>query len=226
MNTSSVAPGTPLNELPFPELQDCCEDELAHYRRNPSRQESVCCLEIVRRAAANQDDAAFAALLHISRPVIQKRCPTDLRDIHDELEQEVATRLFRKFYRAEQPFQVTTFAAYLVYLQLTCFSAVHEVRAHQAQHHSLDNLRTSTGFEPAAPLPTDEVERRMLLERWLELLPDQKRREVFHRRFALGETPAAIAQALGIAKKDVFRLVEQTIRLLKDMPEVREMLEA
>ncbi len=216
----------PTTDQSLEDLQTCCDQELARYRRGSTGQESVCCLEIVRRAATTPDDATFAALLHMSRPLILQRCPAALRPMHDDLVQEVATRLFRKFHRGDQLFQVTTFAAYRVYLQLTCVSAAHTVRTQQSAAESLDTLHAATGFEPAAPLPTDAVERRMLLDRWLDLLPDPRQRAVFHHRFVLDEPPEAIAQALGITKKEVYRLVEQAIRVLKDIPEVREMLEA
>lgn len=225
MNMASDAMYEPLTEHTLTKLQDCCQDELARYRRQPTRHESVCCLEIVRRAAATPDDATFAALLAISRPTIQKHCPADLRPLQDDLMQEVAARLFRKFSRAERSFQVTTFAAYLLYVQLTCKSATQTVRAHYTQHTSLDHVRETTGFEPAASLPTDTVEHRMLLDRWLHLLPDLLMREAFRRRFALGETPAEIAEAMKLSKREVYRLVEQAIRRLSSEPEVRAMLE-
>lgn len=217
---------TALTKQSLAALQDCCEAELARYRRQPTGQESVCCREIVQRAASTADDDTFAALLAISRPTIQKRCPDDLRTLLDDLVQEVALRLTHKFTAAEQPFQVTTFAAYVKYLQLTCFSAAQEVRAQATGHTSLDALHAATGFEPAAPLPTDAVERDMLRDRLLALLPDPQMGEAFRRRFGLGQTPDEIAQALGLTRNAVYRLVEQAIRRLSNEPEVREMLEA
>jgi RNA polymerase sigma factor (sigma-70 family) len=216
----------PLSDLSLASLQECCLEELERYRRTRSDQESVCCLEIVRRAVAEQNDSTFAALMHISQSIIQKCCPSDLWDSQDDVTQEVAVRLFHKFHRAEQLFTVTNFPAYISYVHMTCKSAAQEVRRQRQSGESLDNLRQMKGFEPTAPIPTDEVERRMLLERWLALLPDPQMRDAFRRRFALSETPDEIAEALGISKRDVYRLVEQAIRVLKDIPEVRDMLES
>jgi DNA-directed RNA polymerase specialized sigma24 family protein len=225
MNAPSETMRPALAEQSVPELQECCQDEIARYRRNPGRRESVCCREIVLRTATSFDDEVFAALMHVSHPTIRRRCPPDLHDACDDLEQEVAARLFHKFTRAEQPFQVTTFAAYLSYLQITCLSAVQELRGQRSPDASLDYLQAVRGVEPAAPQPGDAVERRMLFERWLDLLADPAMREAFRRRFALDETPEQIAQALQRSKKEVYRLVEQAIRQLTGIPEVREMLE-
>ncbi|NTW00034.1 MAG: sigma-70 family RNA polymerase sigma factor [Oscillochloris sp.] len=224
MSMSLATQHAPINMLTIADLQNRCTEEQARYHRS-TPQESVCCLEIVRRAAAHDDDA-FAALIEASRPTILRRCPTALRNAQDDLAQEVASRLFLRLYRGEPPFQVTTFAAYVVYLKLTCASATQTLRGRQAADESLDLLHNATGYEPIAPQCTDVVDRRMLLERWLELLPSPAHREAFRRRFALDQSPDEVAQAMGVTKKEVFRLTEQAIRILKNLPEVREMLEA
>ncbi len=225
MSTSQSPASPPLATLPIAELERHCAEEQARYRRDPAPQESAGCLEIVRRAAA-RDKAAFAALLPLIALTIRRRHRTAPPDAREELQQEVAMRLFQRLYYGEPPFQVTHFPAFMAYLALTCSSTLKTLAARRSTAESLEALREATGYEPPAPLPSDAVERRMRLERYLELLPTPAHRETFRRRFALGQPPAEIAETMGLTRSEVYRLIEQAVRLLAALPEVREMLEA
>ncbi|MFV9507479.1 MAG: RNA polymerase sigma factor [Oscillochloridaceae bacterium umkhey_bin13] len=215
-----------LRDMLLATLQTCCAEEQARYQRDPTQDASACCIEIIRRAATAQDDAAFAALLAIARPFVQAACSHDLRHAYDDLQAEVDTRLFKKFYRGEQPFQASHFGAFVNYVKLTAKSAEFLLRKAQPADESLEDLYGVTGYEPPTPGPEDLVERRMRFERYLELLPTPAHREAFYHRFALGQDSAEVAAALGLSKPEVFRLVEQAIVILAKIPEVRELLEA
>lgn len=209
--------------LPLAELQDCCLEELAHYRTRRTQAESLCCLEIVQRAA-RYDALALDVLLHISASLVQQRCSASLRQHIDDIQQEVALRLFQKFRSRTTPFQPTTFAAYRVYLQMTQRSVeIMFIRQHP-EHDSLEQRQGATGEEPTSPSFVDLVERRAFLRRCLELLHDRLMQAVFYRRFVLDESPERVASVLGIDKQHVFRLTERSIRVLRNEPEIGDML--
>lgn len=226
MSLAPPASLPPLNARPVADLQACCAQEQARYRRSPDCQESSCCLEIVRRAATGQDDHAFDVLLEVARPIVRTACPRALRAACDDLEAEVAARLFKRLYRGEQPFQASNFGAFINYLKVTAKSAAIVLLKARSSDESLDALRLTSGYEPPAPGPEELIERRMRFARFLELLPTQAHRDAFYHRFALGQDSAEAAVALGLSKRELYRLVEQAIRILAAHPEVRELLEA
>lgn len=225
MRTSASPATAPLAILPVSDLQRQCEEEQQRYRRDPSPQESASCLELVRRAAA-QDDDAFTALQPLIALTVRRRHHLLPPEARDELVHEVHVRLFQRLYRNEHPFQVTHFPGFMAYLALTCSSVVNTRFSRGTRAESLEALGEASGFEPSAPDATEEIDRQLRLDRYLALLPSDRHRETFRRRFALGQTPDEIAQAMGLPKRDAYRLIEQSIKVLAAHPEVREMLEA
>jgi DNA-directed RNA polymerase specialized sigma24 family protein len=212
-----------VSHLSLAELHPCCLEEIARYRTRRTQAESLCCLEIVQRAACD-DGPALDVLLTISASLVQQRCSADLRQHLDDIQQEVALRLFQKFRSRTTPFQPKTFAAYRVYLQMTLKSVEILFIRQQPAHDSLEQRHAATGEELAAPPVMDVVERRAFLRRCLDLLPDRMLQAVFYRRFVLDETPNHVATFLGIDKQQVFRLTERAIRVLRDEPEIGDML--
>jgi DNA-directed RNA polymerase specialized sigma24 family protein len=218
-----VTPASPDETWSLSSLQQGCQEELTRYRKATHKQESRCCLEIVRRAAA-EDDEALAALLQLSQQLVQNRCPSDLRALQDDMAQNLAERLLHVFRKRGHPFHARTFAEYRAYLNLTYHSVVIETRKAHPPEPSLDLLHAA-GFDKAGAVPMAAVDRRMLQQRLLELLPDDRMRDAFRRRTTAGESPEEIAQALGTTKKETYRLLEKATRYLKKCAEVRDMLE-
>ncbi len=167
----------------------------------------------------------MTALLDITRPTIERHCPLALHAQREDFVQEVQMRLWKRITRNPHPLTISTFAEYLSYVHVTCQSVAVEFGKRNPTLASLDQLRAEQGFEPPDETFTEEVEKRMLLQRQLELLPNARMRSAFHRRFVLHQTPDDIAAALGVPKQVVFRLIEQAIRHLRRNPEVRDMLE-
>ena len=195
-----------------------------------SGEEGASCVEIVRRAATGDEDA-LVALLQISEPFVRRKCPPQLLTEIDDVIQDVSLRLVRKFRNAQSPYQTTTFAAYITYLNLTIRSVTINMIRRDKNPDSLEQFYSERGFEPSVKAATSEVERRMLLQELLLLLPDPLEREALHRRYTLQETPGEIAETLqakapGITKVQVYRLVERGLRRLGNHPEVVEVREA
>ncbi|MBP1468064.1 sigma-70 family RNA polymerase sigma factor [Candidatus Chloroploca sp. M-50] len=215
-----------LGSLTLDDLYSRCEAQLAAFQQSrDSRQDSRSCEEILRRAA-NRDEDAFAWLWRISIPLVRKLCPVQCRGDLDDLQQEVAINLLRKFRHPTSPYQARSFAEYRVYLHTTVFHTCLKM-PRISPAIALESLR----FEPSQGEETDAVMRHAFYERCLVLLPDELHREAFRRRFVLHEDPATIAAALrdrdaSLTIKDAYRLIERCIKLLAKLPEIGDMLEA
>ncbi|NCC31628.1 MAG: sigma-70 family RNA polymerase sigma factor [Chloroflexia bacterium] len=227
MGTSSPSDhDASLGSLSLDDLQSRCEAQLAAFQQSrDSRQDSRSCEEILRRAA-NGDEDAFARLWLISIPLVRKLCPIQCRDDLDDLLQEVAINLLRKFRHPTSPYQARSFAEYRVYVHTTVVHTCLKM-PRRAPTVDLEALR----IEPSQGEATDVVLRYAFYDRCLELLPDELYREAFRRRFVLDEDPATIAEALrdrdaSLTIKDIYRLIERCIKLLAKLPEIRGMLEA
>ncbi|WP_129670882.1 RNA polymerase sigma factor [Candidatus Chloroploca sp. Khr17] len=223
--TSSSDPDTPLGSLALDDLHSRCEAQLAAFQQSrDNRQDSRSCEEILRRAA-NRDQAAFARLWLISIPLVRKLCPVQCRPDLDDLQQEVAINLLRKFRHPTSPYQARSFAEYRVYVHTTVVHTCLKM-PRRAPTVDLEALRV----QPSQGEATDAVMRYAFYDRCLELLPDELHREVFRRRFVLDEDPATITAALrdrdaSLTIKAVYRLIERCIKLLRTLPEIRDMLE-
>lgn len=223
--SSSSDPDTSLGSLALDDLHSRCEAQLAAFQQSrDSRQDSRSCEEILRRAA-NRDQAAFELLWLISIPLVRKLCPVRCRPDLDDLQQEVAINLLRKFRHLTSPYQARSFAEYRTYLHTTVFHTCLKM-PRVTPTVALEALR----FEPGQAA-TDVVMRYAFYERCLVLLPDELHREAFRRRFVLDEDPETIAAALrdrdaSLTIKVVYRLIERCIKLLAKLPEVGDMLES
>jgi DNA-directed RNA polymerase specialized sigma24 family protein len=215
----------PLDSLSLDDLQRRCEAQLAAFHQSRDRSlASPSCEEILRRAAQRDADA-FARLWQVSAPLARKLCPAQCRAEADDLLQEVAISLLRKFRHATSPYQSRSFAEYRNYLKLTVAHACFK-QPRLPPTLTLDALAVA----PSQP-PADTVMRHAFYERCLTLLPDELHREAFYRRFVRGEDPDAIAAALRdrdptMTTKNVYRLIENCIKRLAILPEIRDMLES
>lgn len=210
------------------ELVQDCQRQIERFRLGTSR-DSSSCDEILRRAA-DQNQAALGSLIEVSLPLIAKRRPSALRHRVDDLQQIVSERLTRKFKNVESPFEATSFAAYREYLNKTILSAAYDMGRRERQTESLDTIG-DTAVLSRQVSEMDQVDKRMRLQRCMELLPNDRMRIVFRHRFVLEETTDETVaslrqQGLEVTKVEVFRLVERGIVYLSKLPEVREMFEA
>ncbi|PDV98959.1 RNA polymerase sigma factor [Candidatus Viridilinea mediisalina] len=215
-----------LGSLPLEMLQARCEAQLATFRRSRDQhQDSSSCEEILRRAAA-QDAYAFDYLWSLTIPLVRTYSPAACRLILDDLQQEAALRLWRRFQHATIPFQAASFAAYRNYVRTT---VVHVCQHLQRERHYASLAYVAEPLDPSSFV--GELLRYALYERCLALLPDALHRAVFYRRFVLGEDSATIAAALAqqfpdLTKQRVSRVVEACPKRLAAIPEIREMLES
>ncbi len=216
-----------LNVKPLAELQQHCESQITAFQRSrDGRQDSSSCEEILRRAAAGDGDA-FALLWAITIPFVRQNCPPQCRDSLDDLQQEVAIRLMKKFRHPIAPYRAGSFAEYRIYVNVTIRSVCSNAqRSPYAAPVSLEARRDIH----ATPM-TQEVLRHVFYNRCEALLPDALHREAFRHRFVRMEEIADIVVALrvrfpDITTKHVYRIIERCMDLLKAHPEVREMLES
>lgn len=220
-----------------------CQHTLHTYQQTKDRNiDTKSCEEILRRAAIG-DATAFSMLIeHISLPRIESWCRTNSKfrsrfasaeDIQD-IQQETAIRLVRKFRHASSPYQPGAFKQYLHYLKMTMFSVVidHQDsttipnKSGARSMVSLEMLRDLHGIEAAISTNLNEqFEQRERFQQLLTLIPDQVSQHIFMRRFGYYESPEEIAKAMDLDIKEVYRYVERTIRKLARLPETRELFE-
>lgn len=202
------------------DLARLCQQAVDEYKRSRNNNtDSSSCVEILRRAARGENEAIDVILL-ISRPFIEKKCPRELKVHCDDIIQDVNIRLLKKFRNQKNPFKVTTFPEYRVYLNTTTFNVIYNVREKNPYTESLDQLTEIQGFEPEQPDNSQEIENLMLLEQLLALLDDRLEREIIRRRYGIGEKSADIAVALGLDLKKVYRIAERGVRHLKKKSEL------
>lgn len=181
-------------------------------------------------SAADGDAEALQRLIEISFPIIRRKCPPDLREWADDIQQIVAYRLVRKFRSRVNPFRVSTFAAYCCFVQRTTINVSRTIIQRERRLQSLEELSAATGFEPSMRSEAVEVLERLRLNRCLELLDDPLEREVFLHRFiqqkSVDETIESLqARGMAVEARDVYRAVERSILRLSRLSEVRDMFE-
>jgi hypothetical protein len=209
-------------------LQQDCIDALESYKRSHAASTDVSsCAEIVRRAAKRDDDA-LGVLLGISYRLVEQKCPDDLRSSIDDVQQEVALRLIRKFHNEDSPFRASTFPAYRSYLNLTIRSVVENMRERRQKWESKNRELEKLELEKAdfksrdlsALVDSDGYQTFRTLSR---VLADPIQREVIWCRHVLDQSPDEITEALRllsleITKQEVYRLLERGIRRLRKRP--------
>ncbi len=212
-------------------LLEECRAQVKAFKDGVNRGDSTSCAEIVRRAATG-DDAALGTLLHdISRPIVEQKCRRQPHDVLEEIVQEVNLRLVRKFHNQKSPFRAGAFAEYHNFLNLTIHSVVYNLQTRGERFASLEALYDNYGIEPVALEPIAEIEQRTILNELLEVLLTPLEREALYRRYIIGETPGQIAEALRLIEPDmtqkkVQRLVERTLRKLRNNPLVQHLMQA
>jgi RNA polymerase sigma factor (sigma-70 family) len=229
---TDISPGSFPEKSALSVLIDECKDQIQQYKRGALSGDSPSCAEIVRRAAYGEQEA-LTALLEISRPMVEGKCPRNLREMKEDIIQEVNLRLIRKFRNQASSYRHSTFAAYHVYVNMTTKSVILNMQRGEITPASLDQLQEKqpselTKAQLTKSLPVDRVELREILEKILNQLSDPLEREAIYRRLALEESPEEIAEALqekspGIAKEEIYRLVERALRRLKNNPVTQQL---
>ncbi len=218
---------SPLSQDALLLLERECQQAIEEYdrTRNP-KTDSSSSVEILRHAARGEKEP-IGVILALSRSLIERKCPPDLRAHVEDITQNVTLRLIKKFYNQKSPFHVTTFPKYRVYVKTTTANVIIDFRNRSPDEKSLDKLREEEKFEPQQEDDTKRVETLMLFNRCLDLLTDPLEREVIRRRYGLGQKPLEIVQALRstwpeLDTKKVYRFAENAIRRLKKMPEFQK----
>ncbi|MCW5852036.1 MAG: sigma-70 family RNA polymerase sigma factor [Anaerolineae bacterium] len=169
-------------------------------------------LEVVRRAA-RRDPAAFATLVGLCDPVIERVCPARLWARQDELEYEVVKRLEHRFLLGQPPYRVTTLPAFVRYVRLTIRTGVITLLRRRLQTVPLD---TPWGWEPSTPAEAepalDAEAARQTVRALLAALDNPLQREALLRRHGYGQSVASIRAALQTRQPDV--TTQQVYRLL------------
>ena len=209
------------------QLQTICRQQIANFKKNSQHiEESLSCLEIVRRAAQGLQEA-IAVVLEIVKEFVYAKCPPNLSEQREDLAQEVSIRLIRKFLNKQKPFQPKTFPQFIHYVNLTIKSVLQSTQFSQSPVDSLTEIEEQY-VEPSGLDTTEQIEREAQIQSILALLPDVLEREAFLRRFGLEETPDEIAKALllldsEMTKQKVYRLVERALRRIKRTPHLQHL---
>jgi DNA-directed RNA polymerase specialized sigma24 family protein len=149
-------------------------------------------------------------------------------DIED-VQQTVNMKLFRRLRDPINPFRVDSFPSFLKFVQLTVRGVAIDWR--RAQAHTPSPLPDDGWREPIQPSEVNQVERQASRARLLELIPDERDRELFRRFLLLDESPATVHAVMrqrysDLTITDVYRTLERVLRQLSKLPEVREMYES
>jgi len=210
-----------LSTASLEDLCKACLDELARYwRKADPANETGSCLEILRRAAAQDPNAIGVLLLRISYPLVAAYCPDDLKAWVEDVQQEVALRLLRKFMNREQPYRVTSFPAYLKYLRLTVRSVIWNLRE---QNKMAESLEESVEYQDGGSVSdVANPDRAILARQLLAALPNPLQRECLERRYVLGQSPDEIAADLQllypeVTKAQVYRWLGRGLRKLQEI---------
>jgi len=199
-------------------LQECSSQIRAFEQKNNTANDSPSCGEIVRRAATGPDMEALGVLLYeVTRPLVERLCPSDLRNHKDDFVQEVLVRLLRKFRHPDSPFTAQGFPAYRIYLNFTVQKAATSLR--QPETPSLDHLMEQ-GIEPAKVEQESDLERNEAAFQILRRITNPTGREIIRRLYIENETYDEILEALkatdsNLKKKQVYKLAENAMKQLK-----------
>jgi len=107
--------------LPLATLVKDCQGQSNDDANHPS------CTEIIYRASQG-DQEALVALLEISKPIVERSCPPNMRGMKEDIIQEVNLRLIHKFRNQASPYKPSTFAAYHLYLKLTTRAVILDIQ--------------------------------------------------------------------------------------------------
>src|SRR5690349_10455350 len=140
-----ILPGVkvPLTERTLELLLQECQEQIEEYSRDQKPEnDTSSCDEILRRASEQdvahtddvltadaqlkdeftyvqlKDELAFSQLLEVSRSLIQKNCPKDLREMIEEVQAKIWIKLIRKFHNPGSPYKADGFVRYRSYLKV------------------------------------------------------------------------------------------------------------
>jgi hypothetical protein len=211
-------------------LQEC-KQQLQTFKRGIQKEDSFSCTEILQRSAAGSRAALVILLEEITKGLVEEHCRNQFLDETEFIVEKVLTRLTKKFLSRTKRYQVSDFAGYRKYVNLTIRSVISNQRRSGGKAISLDEYTETTQKEPSASSNDFElVERRADWQEVLKLVPDPLEREALDRRIGLLESPQEIAEAMSnaaqkLTKRQVFRLVERAKRRLVKSPRFRELWE-
>jgi DNA-directed RNA polymerase specialized sigma24 family protein len=225
-----------LEPMALETLCAACEQQLQRFRLR-GEPDTASCDEILGRAATH-DDPAITALIHVSEPLVRRHCPLRRREQIDDWAQEVLLQIVLKMRNRASPYLIKPppprpFVAYQTYLKITGRNLAYDhFRAESRQSEvSIDHIQSESGDGIADPRSDiAELEQLIQFEVILEQIRKPLDREIFRLRFGLHLSPDETVETLAlqgqaVAKSQVFRSVERTIRYLSTLPAVRELFE-
>lgn len=217
--------------VPMTELAGSCREETAKFaRREPSQ--DIFCLELLRRAVVERDEAAWEAVFAQYRGLVLgwiRRHPASVTVAEDEI--YWVNRTFERFWsalRAERFAEFHALAALLRYLKLCAQSVLlDEVRA-RARVHAEEQVGDSTPTNPEA-LTLGELGREELWRIVEATTVDDQERLVARLCFALDLKPREVYERYPeryVSVADVYRVKRNLLERLRRNPEVRALIQA
>lgn len=217
-----------MDSTPLEQLYADCQAQIQTYRAGNAQEKSEGCVEIIRRAA-DYDDEALTLLLELAETLIRPRCLARRPDAADDLIQQALVKIWQRFQNRENPFTVSTFAAFYAYLNLTFRSVLWNFE-HDEQRQPylpLSVREDHPEHEQHYHVDFEELERREFIEELFVLLPDPWEREALRCRYLLGESHAEIQETLAKMngkelpyreKFNTYKLVEKALLRLRGSP--------
>jgi DNA-directed RNA polymerase specialized sigma24 family protein len=219
--------------MPLAELAGACREETSKYLRRQPFDDSFC-FEVIRRAAADRDEAAWDAMMTQYRGVVLgwiRQHPAAAATREDE--GYWVNRTFERFWSAQGPERFARFpdvASILKYLKMCANSVLLDnVRSKEAiPAEPLDETVAESVETPdSAAIVVERLAGRELWEVVLRHLADDTERQVVYLSFVLGLPPREVQARLSdlcptIA--DVYRVKRNAIERLRRSPEIRAFL--
>ncbi len=213
-----------------------CEQQLQRFRLRGERDTTSC--DAILQRAVTHDDPAITALIQVSEPLVRRQYPLRQRDVIDDWIQDVLLQITVEMRNRESPYVINSpppkpFVAYRAYLKITGRNlAYDQIRAESGSFTvSIEQAQAESGDEIADPhSDIAELEKLLRFEWLLERIRKPVDREIFRLRFGLDLSPDETVEALrqqgwDVAKSQVFRSVERSIRYLSTLPDVRDLFE-
>jgi|GEM_PF-3193962 len=213
--------------------KECQQQINAYQKKSVPNEKSLSCLEIVRRAASNVQDA-LGAILEINRSFIYARCTGDLYEEREDISQVVSIRLIEKFKNRLKPFQVTDFASYRRYVKLTIESVIIDLGT-KSSVPSISLEESQEEFGPDYAIPSEELDPAEILSlrEQVGLVLDQLNpleKEILIRRYVDKQSVKEIVADLALSdmqfdSKRAYRILERAKERLLKNPKLRHMME-
>ena len=207
-----------LQQISIKNLLCTCISQVENFQNTyDTTGDSSSCDEIVRRAAAGNLEAVAALLYDITKPLIEKRCPPDLKNQRDDLVQDVLMRMLYRLRHPDLPFVAQGFPAYRHYLNLTISKSISLLRPSN-DSSSLEDLIEQ---EMEATVEQDSmIELQETVNGILSRITNPVGREIIRRQYVDNESYDEILVALQLIdptmnKKKIYKLAENSLKQLK-----------